>query len=224
MAGADDSARDLPAGHFSSWLAGMQQALRGRADSDVPCGTCTACCTSSQFVHIAPDEADALAHIPAELLFSAPRLPRGHVLMGYDQHGRCPMLIDQQCSIYAHRPRTCRTYDCRVLPAAGVELDEGEKVLIGERTRRWRFSHPTALDRLQHDAIQAAAATLSDHRGQLPAGAVPMNATALAVLAVEMHESFLELDAQTGDGKLVRPDLEAVRVELTARQFGPLSR
>ena len=224
MAGADDSARDLPAGDFSSWLAGMQQALRGRADSDVPCGTCTACCTSSQFVHIAPDEADALAHIPAELLFSAPRLPRGHVLMGYDQHGRCPMLIDQQCSIYAHRPRTCRTYDCRVLPAAGVELDEGEKVLIAERTRRWRFSHPTALDRVQHDAIQAAAATLSDHRGQLPAGAVPMSATALAVLAVEMHESFLELDAQTGDGKLVRPDLEAVRVELTARQFGPRSR
>ena len=224
MAGADDSARDLPAGDFSSWLAGMQQALRGRADSDVPCGTCTACCTSSQFVHIAPDEADALAHIPAELLFSAPRLPRGHVLMGYDQHGRCPMLIDQQCSIYAHRPRTCRTYDCRVLPAAGVELDEGEKVLISERTRRWRFSHPTALDRVQHDAIQAAAATLSDHRGQLPAGAVPMNATALAVLAVEMHESFLELDAQTGDGKLVRPDLEAVRVELTARQLGPRSR
>ncbi len=224
MAGADDSARDLPAGDFSSWLAGMQQALRGRADSDVPCGTCTACCTSSQFVHIAPDEADALAHIPAELLFSAPRLPRGHVLMGYDQHGRCPMLIDQQCSIYAHRPRTCRTYDCRVLPAAGVELDEGEKVLIAERTRRWRFSHPTALDRVQHDAIQAAAATLSDHRGQLPAGAVPMNATALAVLAVEMHESFLEFDAQTGDGKLVRPDLEAVRVELTARQLGPRSR
>ncbi len=224
MAGADDSARDLPAGDFSSWLAGMQQALRGRADSDVPCGTCTACCTSSQFVHIAPDEADALAHIPAELLFSAPRLPRGHVLMGYDQHGRCPMLIDQQCSIYAHRPRTCRTYDCRVLPAAGVELDEGEKVLISERTRRWRFSHPTALDRVQHDAIQAAAATLSDHRGQLPAGAVPMNATALAVLAVEMHESFLEFDAQTGDGKLVRPDLEAVRVELTARQLGPRSR
>ena len=224
MAGADDSARDLPAGDFSSWLAGMQQALRGRADSDVPCGTCTACCTSSQFVHIAPDEADALAHIPAELLFSAPRLPRGHVLMGYDQHGQCPMLINQQCSIYAHRPRTCRTYDCRVLPAAGVELDEGEKVLISERTRRWRFSHPTALDRVQHDAIQAAAATLSDHRGQLPAGAVPMNATALAVLAVEMHESFLELDAQTGDGKLVRPDLEAVRVELTARQLGPRSR
>lgn len=224
MAGADDSARDLPAGDFSSWLAAMQQALRGRADSDVPCGTCTACCTSSQFVHIAPDEADALAHIPAELLFSAPRLPRGHVLMGYDQHGRCPMLIDQQCSIYAHRPRTCRTYDCRVLPAAGVELDEGEKVLIAERTRRWRFSHPTALDRVQHDAIQAAAATLSDHRGQLPAGAVPMNATALAVLAVEMHESFLEFDAQTGDGKLVRPDLEAVRVELTARQLGPRSR
>jgi uncharacterized protein len=224
MADHDDSTGDLRAGDFSSWLAGMQRALSGQADSHVPCDACTACCTSSQFVHIAPDETDALAHIPSELLFPAPRLPRGHVLMGYDQHGRCPMLVDQQCSIYAHRPRTCRTYDCRVLPAAGLELDEGEKVLIAERTRRWRFSHPTALDSVQHDAVQTAAATLHEHRSQLPVGAVPMNATALAVLAVEMHESFLEIDAQTGAAALARPDLQAVRVELTARQFGRRSR
>jgi hypothetical protein len=220
MTDQDDSTGDLPAGDFSSWLAGMQLALSGQADSDVPCGACTACCTSSQFVHIAPDETDALAHIPAELLFPAPRLPRGHVLMGYDQHGRCPMLSDQQCTIYAHRPRTCRTYDCRVLPAAGLDLDEGEKLLIAERTRRWRFSHPSQLDQVQHDAVRAAATTLHDRRAQLPAGSVPMNATALAVLAIEMHESFLEHDAQTGEPTLALPDLQAVSVELTARQFG----
>src|SRR6476659_10784222 len=72
---------DLAAGDFSTWLSGMQAALRGDEDADVPCGTCTACCTSSQFVHIEPDEADALAHIPAALLFPAPRLPKGHVLL-----------------------------------------------------------------------------------------------------------------------------------------------
>lgn len=60
----------------------MQAALRGEGEADVPCGSCTACCTASQFVHIEPDEADALAHIPRQLLFPAPRLPRGHVLMG----------------------------------------------------------------------------------------------------------------------------------------------
>ena len=59
----DDQPR--AAGGFSAWLAGMQTALRGEQSSEVPCGGCTACCTSSQFVHIGPDEAETLAHIPA---------------------------------------------------------------------------------------------------------------------------------------------------------------
>ena len=63
----------------------MQRALRGEASSDVACGYCTACCTSSQFVHIGPEEASTLAHIPSELLFAAPRLPKGHLVLGYDQ-------------------------------------------------------------------------------------------------------------------------------------------
>ncbi len=83
----------------------MQRALRGDGGTDVPCGTCTACCTSSQFVHIEPDETDTLAHIPADVLFPAPLAPRGHVLLGYDERGHCPMLVDNACSIYEHRPR-----------------------------------------------------------------------------------------------------------------------
>jgi hypothetical protein len=111
---------DLPAGEFSAWLHGMQRALRSERGSEVPCGGCTACCTSSPFVHIGPDEVETLARIPSELLFPAPRMPVGHVLLGYDDHGRCPMLTDDRCSIYENRPRTCRTYDCRVFPATGL--------------------------------------------------------------------------------------------------------
>ena len=54
---------------FSDWLDEFALTMEGEIDAVVPCGACTACCTSSQFVHIAPDENDALAHIPAELLF-----------------------------------------------------------------------------------------------------------------------------------------------------------
>src|SRR6476659_6305705 len=82
---------ELPAGDFSAWVDEMQGALRGARDADVPCAGCTACCTASQFIHIEPDEADTLAHIPADLLFPAPRMPRGNVLLGYDERGRCPM-------------------------------------------------------------------------------------------------------------------------------------
>src|SRR5262245_45885670 len=115
---------DLDGGDFSSWLATTQRAIRGDIDADVPCDGCTACCRSSQFVHIAPDETDTLAHIPPALLFPAPQMTRGHVVLGYDERGHCPMLADDGCSIYEHRPRTCRTYDCRVFAAAGVELDD----------------------------------------------------------------------------------------------------
>jgi Fe-S-cluster containining protein len=205
---------DLPAGDFSPWLAGMKRALRGDADSDVPCGGCTACCTSSQFVHIGPDEADALAQIPDELLFPAPGMPAGHVLLGYDERGHCPMLIDGACSIYAHRPRTCRTYDCRVFPAAGVEVDDG-KIDIARRVSRWTFSHPADIDRTEHDAVRAAARFLRAHADEFPDGAIPSNPTQLAVLAVEVHDGFLERDPATHRVVVITPavaDVQAVVV------------
>ena len=136
---------ELAAGDFSAWLAEMRGALRGEHDAGVPCNGCTACCTSSQFIPIAAHETDTIAHIPKELLFPAPRMP-GHYVLGYDARGHCPMLIDDVCTIYENRPRTCRTYDCRVLAAADVALDEDAKAAIAERVARWRFSHPTAED------------------------------------------------------------------------------
>jgi Fe-S-cluster containining protein len=206
--------QDLAAGDFSSWIVEMQGAIRGEREADVPCAGCTACCTSSQFVHIAPDETDTLAHIPAELLFPAPRLPAGHVLLGYDERGHCPMLVDNQCSIYEHRPRACRTYDCRIFPAGGLSEDDDDKVLIARRAGRWRFSFPTDADRMEHDAVQAAARFLDEHRGLFPESAVPTSATQLAVLAIEIHDLFLGRDEPDAD--VVRADV----MRLVRRQSG----
>jgi Fe-S-cluster containining protein len=132
----------LDAGELTSWLAGMQATLQAEREADVPCEGCTACCRSSQFVHIEPDETDALAHIPTALRFPAPGRRQGHIVLGYDEHGRCPMLGDHGCTIYAHRPRTCRTYDCRVFTATGTEPDPSQPA-IAERVRRWRFTVAT---------------------------------------------------------------------------------
>jgi hypothetical protein len=195
-------------------MSEMQGALRAERGSNVPCDGCTACCTSSQFVHIGPEETDTLAHIPAELQFPAPGLPPGHVLLGYDERGHCPMLIDNRCSIYEHRPATCRTYDCRVFPAAGLEVDDDGKVLIAQRVRRWKFGFPTQADRNQHDAVQAAATFLDEHADLLPDGAAPTNATQLAVLAIAIHDVFLRYDDDTGEMTVVDPDPDVVRVEV----------
>jgi len=192
----------LPAGDFSPWLADMRIALRAGTTMDVACGECTGCCTSSQFVHIEPDEADTLAHVPKELLAPAPLLPKGHLVLGYDENGHCPMLVDNKCSIYEHRPRTCRTYDCRVFAAAGVELDDDDSPVIAERARRWRFSTASAKDEADFAAVQQAARFLRADGGD------DMDSTAVAVLSLEVYDLFL-------NG--AEPSVEAVHARLERR-------
>jgi Fe-S-cluster containining protein len=198
----------LPAGDFAAWLTEVRAAIRGEGATDVPCGTCVACCSSSQFVHIGPDERDPLAHIPKELLFPAPGLLRGHVLMGYDAHGRCPMLRAEGCSIYQHRPRTCRTYDCRVFPAAGLLPDEPGKELIASQAARWRFDDKGEAGTTLHAAVRAAAEFVRTHAAEL-GDAAPRTTTQTAVAAVELSDLFAGPTA---------PTVEAVRVELSRRR------
>jgi Fe-S-cluster containining protein len=138
----------VAAGRFSEWL----EQLQSGNEMAVPCGACTACCTSSQFVHIEPDERETLARIPVGLRFPAPGLPEGHVVLGYDEHGQCPMLVDGACSIYEHRPRTCRTYDCRVFAATGVEPDASQPD-VAARVHEWRFDVD---DQASWNAVRAA--------------------------------------------------------------------
>ncbi|HVM66503.1 MAG TPA: YkgJ family cysteine cluster protein [Acidimicrobiales bacterium] len=201
--------RVLDAGPFSGWWEEARDAIRGAAPSVVPCDGCTACCTASQFVHIGPDESDTLAHIPRRLLFPAPLRPPGHLLLGYDEHGRCPMLRDGKCSIYPHRPQACRTYDCRVFAATGVGLPEHPH--IDRQARRWAFRTPTEQDRTRARAARAAAAFLEAHPEVLPTGAPPLDATRHAVLALEISDLFAGDDA---------PADEQVRARVAAARGG----
>jgi hypothetical protein len=154
-----DEGTPLDAGDLRRWVA----SLFSKEGSDVPCDGCTACCEASQFVHVGPDEHDTLQHIPRELLFPAPGYPTGYLVMGFDERGRCPMLRDDGCSIYEHRPRTCRTYDCRVFAATGVVPSGPGQDAIARRAARWRFAVRDERDRDRLDAMhEAAAAAESD--------------------------------------------------------------
>ncbi len=198
---------DLPAGEFSSWLEGARVSLREETVADVPCGECVACCASSHFVHVRPEETDALARIPRELLFPAPGLPRGNVVMGYDEAGHCPMLTSERCSIYDCRPLTCRTYDCRVFAAAGIAADKPE---ITARARRWQFGYAGQDDRDRHAAVRAAAAFLQAHADGFPATAALRDPVRVALLAVEVYEVFAEHG--------VASDAEMVEAVLAAKE------
>lgn len=204
----------VPAGAFSAWLREMQDALVDDGPVNVPCRGCTACCMSSHRVPIAPDETEALSRIPAGVLTPAPGMPDGHVLLGYDEQGRCSMLADGRCSIYEHRPRTCRTYDCRIFAAGDIDIDDADKALVAERARRWRFDYPTARDRAEHDAVRSAARFLASQEAVLPEAPASGNPTQRAVIAIQAHGAFLRRDVAAGDG-------EDVPVVLAGRRRGP---
>lgn len=179
----------LPAGRFSSWLANTRRALATGTGAVVACGVCRACCTSSYFIHIGPTESRAVARIPKKLLFPAPGLPQGHKVLGYDEKGHCPMFRDNQCSIYADRPQTCRDYDCRVLAAAG--MTEEDKPFISLQAQRWKFDLFTEQDHQEMKAVRAAAEFITKNAGLFPAEFIPLHATQQAVLAVKIYPVFL---------------------------------
>lgn len=202
----------ISAGEMSTWLAETRRAQRlPTVGADVPCGSCTGCCRASYFIHIRPDEQAALARIPRALLFPAPGLPAGHLLMGYDAQGRCPMLVEDRCTIYEDRPQTCRDFDCRVFAATGVALEEeGPQAGIAERARRWRFELPSERDRRELAITREAGAFLQEQRERFPPGALPPNPAQLAALAIRVYDVFAEVHAEGERG--ARPsDAEIAR-------------
>ena len=181
----------------------------------MPCGECTACCTSSYFIHIRPEETQTLARIPGELLFPAPGLPGGNLVLGYDENGHCPMLSDGECSIYEHRPLTCHTYDCRAFAAAGIAAD---RAAITRRARRWQFGYSTEDDRRQHSAVQAAARFLQEHAECFPGGAVPGDPAQIAVLAIKVCDVFLKHNDESVKTGRVAPESEVAKAVMEANE------
>ncbi|MCA9733076.1 MAG: YkgJ family cysteine cluster protein [Deferribacteres bacterium] len=184
------------AGDFSSWLEQIHNSQHTGEGMDVPCGQCTACCESSYFIHIQPEETETLAAIPDELKFAAPGLPKGHVLLGYNQQGRCPMFTGKGCAIYAVRPRTCRQYDCRIFKATGLAESGSNKQKIIQQAQCWHFEYTSKEDKKKLQAVQAAARFIDEHTASFPPGFIPPNPTQQAILAIKVYEVFLQ---ETGD-------------------------
>jgi len=211
---ADPSSSDIvPAGPFVSWLSRTHAMLRGTVGSDVPCGDCTGCCTSSYSVQLRPEDGRALAVIPAALLISPVGFPAGHRTMPALADGTCPMLDAGKCSIYRDRPQTCHDYDCRIFAAAGIDAGEAGKGVINRRVRQWRFSYPGEEDRRTHAAVMAAAAFTQRSRDSFPVR-VPTSPMGIAVFALKTYTVFLApRPAESGDREIARDML------LASRQF-----
>jgi Fe-S-cluster containining protein len=203
---------DCPAGDFSLWLEHTRDALISNSGVDVDCGECKACCSSSYFIHISPEETGVLSRIDRRILFPAPGLAKGNVLLGYREDGSCPMMNGGTCSIYEHRPLTCRNYDCRIFAAAGIDAGGVEKMNITARVRRWMFSFPGEKDRAEFGAVQSAAAFIREHSGCFPSGVAPKNPSLLAVMAIKVYGVFMIPDGDD-ESRTVSETVSAVILE-----------
>jgi Fe-S-cluster containining protein len=168
------------------------------------------------FIHIKPEETQTIQRIPRALLFPAPGLPKGHVLMGYSDKGHCPMLIDNKCSIYDYRPQTCRDYDCRVFAATGVPVDRQTQPEIAHRVNEWVFGYGTEESREEHSTLQKAAAFLLENRDLFPQGSLPSQPSQLAAVAVRIYRLFADMTAWTHDRASAVPDAAIAHAIMTA--------
>ena len=207
----------VPADDFSAWLRGAEASLRtAKSGAHVPCGACTACCRSSMFIHIKPAETQTIQRIPRALLFPAPGLPKGHVLMGYSDKGHCPMLVDDTCSIYKDRPQTCRDYDCRIFAATGVAVSQQTQGEVAQRVKAWVFSYEGEESREEHRVLKQAAAFLQKNRDLFPPGCLPSQPAQLAALAVQIYRLFFDMTGKKHNEAPVMPDADIAYAIATA--------
>jgi uncharacterized protein len=210
-----NSAAECDAGPFSEWLEAMRAVLRGERAAQVPCGTCVGCCVSSYPIPLRPADRIAQEQVPEQYLIHSPGIKAGHLLMGFRDDGSCPMFEMGCCSIYPHRPQTCREYDCRIHAAAGT-LPAGDRPLIHQRVNAWRFSYPRPEDGHQSRAVLRAARFIEAHSSEFPASIRATSPTAVAVLAVKVYPLFAAMPDdplldETGVRQRVAQVLEAVR-------------
>jgi Fe-S-cluster containining protein len=199
----------IEAGAFGVWLDQFAASLRGNEGTDVPCGTCVGCCVSGYPVPIR--RADLLDDVlPSEFVVPVSTLSK---MLVPRSDGTCPMLSENQCSIYARRPQTCRDYDCRVFAAAGIDAGGAQRSVINQRVRAWSFSYGSEAERRTHEAIKAAARFIQEHPSAF-AGRAPSAPSGIAVLAVKAFEVFLDSEIVAGS-----PQQIASAIVAASRKF-----
>jgi uncharacterized protein len=203
---------EVAAGAFGPWLQELRASLRGTGGTDVPCGDCVGCCVSSYFIPVRSGDKAARERIAPELLVRAPGMPEGDRMMGYRTDGTCPMLTAGRCTIYEHRPQTCRDYDCRIFAAAGIDAGGSDKHVINRRVRAWRFTYLSEQERLTHGAVRETASFIQERQGSFPGGRAPTAPTGVAVLAVKAYGVFLDpLVREKSDEQIAKAIVEASR-------------
>ena len=108
----------------------LDKYLAQPRDGTVPCGNCVACCYHPNVDVCAEDDVQFLDVTEHGALRKRP-------------DGACIHLGTDGCTVYEHRPKACRQYDCRMPAAVGIErvYDGGMKAPV------WKFDIKTEAER-----------------------------------------------------------------------------
>jgi hypothetical protein len=113
-------------------IADVADALRAgdrHAAVRVPCDGCTACCYAKRVV-VNPEEEP-----PENLAVLALAKDRYGTRLRRRKDGSCTHLGPAGCTVYEHRPRICRLYDCRTAAICGDRFQSR-----GKAAPLWRFA------------------------------------------------------------------------------------
>jgi Putative zinc- or iron-chelating domain len=153
---ADGQREQLRAAGSPSQLMEEAEKLEARTragekvSTSVPCAGCTQCC-HAPWIRVDPsvERQEDLDHLD---IVSDPG--QGGPMLRKAANGACVHLGPKGCSVYEHRPRACRMYDCRLFAIAGT-LDNFTDMGAG-------FSPPWAFrPRDKQDRIFVAAMRLA---------------------------------------------------------------
>lgn len=86
-------------------LTQAELEARRQQVSDVPCGTCHACCRSDT-IQLGPKD---------DLFVYRWHIEGGRAVLDRKPTGECVYLTENGCSIHGRAPDICRRFDCRVL-------------------------------------------------------------------------------------------------------------
>lgn len=103
----DVAARSKTSGKRVYWLQKAAQAL---ADIYSPHAACSAGCAHCCHIPVKITQAEAiyLGRVLGRAPMPTGALPPEPVILGYESP--CPFLVDNQCSVYEHRPAVCRSH------------------------------------------------------------------------------------------------------------------
>lgn len=114
-----------------------------KQSANVPCGSCTACCTGYDVELDPTDSGEGLNYDTDE---------RGVRTLKRQSNGDCGHLVQGRCGVYELRPLPCRSYDCRAMLIAHVAPKSHAAVAEALRTK-WHIALIAHEDYVTRDRV-----------------------------------------------------------------------